>query len=116
MLEKVCKDPQMLADIFVNYDCALEAPNLFERMVNALSRMSQGMLNVDPNSAVASQTATIKSSSLQCLVSVLKSLVDWEKHRRESFVTCLSVEEDALSKESSIDESKQLQLEEGPSG
>lgn len=36
MLEKVCKDPQMLADIFVNYDCALDAPNLFERMVKLL--------------------------------------------------------------------------------
>lgn len=33
MLEKVCKDPQMLVDIFVNYDCDLEAPNLFERTV-----------------------------------------------------------------------------------
>lgn len=34
MLEKVCKDPQMLADVFVNYDCDLEGPNLFERMVS----------------------------------------------------------------------------------
>jgi len=33
MLEKACIDPQMLADIFVNYDCDLEATNLFERMV-----------------------------------------------------------------------------------
>ena len=33
MLEKVCKDPQMLADVFVNYDCDLEGPNLFERTV-----------------------------------------------------------------------------------
>lgn len=33
MLEKVCKDPQMLVDVYVNYDCDLEAPNLFERMV-----------------------------------------------------------------------------------
>jgi hypothetical protein len=33
MLEKVCKDSQMLADMFVNYDCDLEGPNLFERMV-----------------------------------------------------------------------------------
>lgn len=37
MLEKVCKDPQMLVDIFVNYDCDLEAPNLFERMVYILT-------------------------------------------------------------------------------
>lgn len=42
MLEKVCKDPQMLVDIFVNYDCDLEAPNLFERMVqyHALCRIN----------------------------------------------------------------------------
>lgn len=33
MLEKVCNDPQMLVDVYVNYDCDLEAPNLFERMV-----------------------------------------------------------------------------------
>lgn len=35
MLEKVCKDPQMLVDIYVNYDCNLEAPNLFERLVQS---------------------------------------------------------------------------------
>ncbi|KAF8388657.1 hypothetical protein HHK36_025337 [Tetracentron sinense] len=84
MLEKVCKDPQMLVDIYVNYDCDLEAPNLFERMVTALSRIAQGTLNADPNSVIVSQTTSIKGSSLQCLVNVLKSLVDWEKSCRES--------------------------------
>ncbi|KAJ4951655.1 hypothetical protein NE237_028487 [Protea cynaroides] len=81
MLEKICKDPQMLVDIYVNYDCDLEAPNLFERMVTALSRIAQGTLNADPSSAAASQTTSIKGSSLQCLVGVLKSLVDWERTR-----------------------------------
>ncbi|KAK4564844.1 hypothetical protein RGQ29_006776 [Quercus rubra] len=84
MLEKVCKDPQMLVDIFVNYDCDLEAPNLFERMVTTLSKISQGAQNADPNSVAVSQTTSIKGSSLQCLVNVLKSLVDWEKSHRES--------------------------------
>ncbi|CAJ2650059.1 brefeldin A-inhibited guanine nucleotide-exchange protein 5 isoform X3 [Trifolium pratense] len=83
MLEKVCKDPQMLVDIFVNYDCDLEAPNLFERMVTTLSKIAQGTQNTDPNSVAASQTASIKGSSLQGLVSVLKSLVDWEQSHRE---------------------------------
>ncbi|GMY35231.1 brefeldin A-inhibited guanine nucleotide-exchange protein 5 [Fagus crenata] len=83
MLEKVCKDAQMLVDIFVNYDCDLEAPNLFERMVTTLSKISQGAQNADPNSVAVSQTTSIKGSSLQCLVNVLKSLVDWEKSRRE---------------------------------
>ncbi|KAG4190196.1 hypothetical protein ERO13_A07G018300v2 [Gossypium hirsutum] len=84
MLEKVCKDPQMLVDVYVNYDCDLEAPNLFERLVTTLSKMAQGAQSADPNSVVANQTTSIKGSALQCLVNVLKSLVDWEKSRRQS--------------------------------
>ncbi|EEF46181.1 guanine nucleotide-exchange, putative [Ricinus communis] len=84
MLEKVCKDPQMLVDVYVNYDCDLEAPNLFERLVNTLSKIAQGTQSADPNSVAVSQTTSVKGSSLQCLVNVLKSLVDWEKLCRES--------------------------------
>nr|CAB3458344.1 unnamed protein product [Digitaria exilis] len=84
MLEKVCKDPQMLADVFVNYDCDLEGPNLFERTVSALSRIAQGSQIADTNSIVSSQTVSVKGSSLQCLVSILKSLADWEQLRRDS--------------------------------
>lgn len=83
MLEKVCKDPQMLVDVFVNYDCDLEASNLFERMVTTLSKLAQGTQNADSNSVALSQTTSIKGSSLQCLVNVLKSLVDWEKSQRK---------------------------------
>ncbi|XP_022146951.1 brefeldin A-inhibited guanine nucleotide-exchange protein 5 isoform X2 [Momordica charantia] len=84
MLEKICREPQILVDIFVNYDCDLEAPNLFERMVTTLSKISQGTQNADPNMVAVSQTTSIKGSSLQCLVNVLKSLVDWEKSRLQS--------------------------------
>ncbi|XWS26510.1 hypothetical protein CRYUN_Cryun26dG0038000 [Craigia yunnanensis] len=83
MLEKVCKDPQMLVDVYVNYDCDLEAPNLFERMVTTLSKLAQGAQNADPNPVAVNQTTSIKGSSLQCLVNVQKSLVDWEKSRRQ---------------------------------
>lgn len=102
MLEKVCKDPQMLVDLYVNYDCDLDAPNAFERMVTTLSRIAQGTQNVDPNSVNATQIGSIKGSSLQCLVSVLKSLVDWEKLRRESKQNedHKSVEEDSSAAES----------------
>ncbi|XP_020095997.1 brefeldin A-inhibited guanine nucleotide-exchange protein 5 [Ananas comosus] len=110
MLEKVCRDPQMLADIFVNYDCDLEAPNLFERMVNALSRIAQGTLSTDPNSVTQAQASSIKGSSLQCMVSVLKSVVDWEKVRRESAKhgsIVQSLEEEISTKENlRTDESK----------
>ncbi|XP_028786878.1 brefeldin A-inhibited guanine nucleotide-exchange protein 5-like [Neltuma alba] len=82
MVDKICRDPQMLADIFVNYDCDLEAANLFERMVSALSKIAQKTQNAEPNSVALS--GSIKGSSLQSVVNVLKSLIDWEKSHRES--------------------------------
>eukprot|EP00250_Pteridium_aquilinum_P021613 c25178_g1_i1 orf=72-5432(+) len=84
MLQNVCKDPQMLADVFVNYDCDLEAINLFERMVRALSRMAQGSPNADPNNITLAQNASVKASSLQCLVSILDSLVQWTRTHQNS--------------------------------
>ncbi|KAK4433109.1 Brefeldin A-inhibited guanine nucleotide-exchange protein 5 [Sesamum alatum] len=84
MLEKLCKDPQMLVDFYINYDCDPEAPNLFGRMIATLSKIAQGTQNVDPKSSTASQIGLIKTSSLQGLVNVFKSLVIWEKSHRES--------------------------------
>ncbi|KAH7282739.1 hypothetical protein KP509_35G045800 [Ceratopteris richardii] len=84
MLQNVCKDSQMLADIFVNYDCDLEATNLFERMVRALSRMAQGSPSSDPSNISLAQNASVRASSLQCLVSVLDSLVEWTKTHKDT--------------------------------
>lgn len=33
LLEKICKDSQVIIDVFVNYDCDVDAPNIFERYV-----------------------------------------------------------------------------------
>ncbi len=37
-LEHVCEHPQVLVDVFVNFDCSLQASNLFERSVKILSK------------------------------------------------------------------------------
>ncbi|KAI3925688.1 hypothetical protein MKW92_017070 [Papaver armeniacum] len=80
MLEKGCKDPQMLVDIFVNYDCDLEVPNLFERMCSVKdSPRSQGTFNSDPNNA--SQTTSIKGSSLQKWEDVPSSFEKAKAHK-----------------------------------
>lgn len=36
LLEKICQDSQLIIDIFVNYDCDVEAPNIFERYIHFL--------------------------------------------------------------------------------
>lgn len=37
LLEKLSQDSQIVIDIFVNYDCDLEAPNIFERYRGLIS-------------------------------------------------------------------------------
>ena len=39
---RLCVDAQGVVDIYVNYDCDLNAANIFERLVNDLSKIAQG--------------------------------------------------------------------------
>uniref|UniRef100_A0A182SCN9 Mon2/Sec7/BIG1-like HUS domain-containing protein n=1 Tax=Anopheles maculatus TaxID=74869 RepID=A0A182SCN9_9DIPT len=41
-LTRICADAQSVVDIYVNYDCDFSAANLFERLVNDLSKIGQG--------------------------------------------------------------------------
>ncbi|CAH9130093.1 unnamed protein product [Cuscuta epithymum] len=92
MLEKVCNDSQILIDLYVNYDCELKAPNLFEHMVKTLSRIAQGAQSTDLGSFASSLIGALKLSSLQCLVAVLKSLVCWVNCQKEPLIVKESLE------------------------
>ncbi|KAL8204443.1 hypothetical protein R6Q57_010066 [Mikania cordata] len=61
-----------------------EYPLNLKLMVTTLSKIAQGTQDLDLNSTNSIQTGNVKGSSLQCLVNVLKSLVEWEKLRREA--------------------------------
>lgn len=39
---RLSPDAQSVVDIYVNYDCDLNAANIFERLVNDLSKIAQG--------------------------------------------------------------------------
>jgi brefeldin A-inhibited guanine nucleotide-exchange protein len=41
-LERICRDAQIVIDLFVNYDCDLGAVSIFERIVNVCARCAQG--------------------------------------------------------------------------
>ncbi|XRB00985.1 brefeldin A-inhibited guanine nucleotide-exchange protein [Pycnococcus provasolii] len=56
--KRVCAEPQLLADLFVNYDCDVEGANLFERTGVALGRLScargyEWRIFVAPSGAIA---------------------------------------------------------------
>ncbi|QRV91209.1 Sec7 guanine nucleotide exchange factor [Ceratobasidium sp. AG-Ba] len=112
MFAKLCKDPQALVDIYLNYDCDREAlENIYERLINTISKaattqaapLPKGADTTGPNLSAGhtgsssmppslSTTALTPSSNanasatpevqlnrqgLECLVAVLRSLVEW---------------------------------------
>uniref|UniRef100_A0A8C5BTL3 SEC7 domain-containing protein n=1 Tax=Gadus morhua TaxID=8049 RepID=A0A8C5BTL3_GADMO len=77
-LTRICADAQCVVDIYVNYDCDLNAANIFERLVNDLSKIAQGRsgqeLGISPL-----QELSLRKKGLECLVSILKCMVEWSK-------------------------------------
>ncbi|XP_028967932.1 brefeldin A-inhibited guanine nucleotide-exchange protein 1 [Galendromus occidentalis] len=75
VLTRLCADPQSIVDIYVNYDCDLKAANIFERLVEDLSRLAQ--------TGIEGHEKNMRLKSLECLVSILKCMVDWGQPRLE---------------------------------
>ncbi|KAL0913421.1 hypothetical protein M5K25_016882 [Dendrobium thyrsiflorum] len=76
-LEKLCIDSQILVEIFVNYDCDVHSPNIFERMVNGLLKTAQGAHSGVVITLVAPQDAMMKLEAMRCLVAILRSMGEW---------------------------------------
>ncbi len=78
----VCSSPQVLVDIFVNYDCNLQAANLFERTIKLLAkyvqigtRSSGGTVVVSSLPAAAVPKA--RALALKALLAAVKSMDTW---------------------------------------
>ena len=73
-----CDDAQSVVDIYVNYDCNLTAANIFERLINDLSRLGQGQGALELG-ATQLQEKSMRIKGLECLVAILKCLVEWSR-------------------------------------
>lgn len=64
-----------MVDLFVNYDCDLQAANLFERSMKGLSKL----LKKGPTSSVfaAQQASKTRDVALDSVLAMLKSLNMW---------------------------------------
>ncbi|KQJ93806.1 brefeldin A-inhibited guanine nucleotide-exchange protein 1 isoform X1 [Brachypodium distachyon] len=77
LLEKICKESQVLIDIFVNYDCDVDAPNIFERIVNGLLKTALGVTPGSTTTLTPAQDQTFRIESVKCLATILKSIGSW---------------------------------------
>ncbi|KAF0301335.1 Brefeldin A-inhibited guanine nucleotide-exchange protein 1 [Amphibalanus amphitrite] len=86
-LTHVCADAQSVVDIYVNYDCHFASANVFERLVVDLSRLAQGRqfnsINCESPcrqvGLTAAQERSIRLRALECLVGLLKCMVEWSR-------------------------------------
>ena len=79
-LTRICADAQSVVDIYVNYDCDLSAENIFRRLVNDLSKIAQGRGQLlDAGLMTQTQERSLRIKGLECLVSILKCMVEWSK-------------------------------------
>ncbi|PKA61135.1 Brefeldin A-inhibited guanine nucleotide-exchange protein 2 [Apostasia shenzhenica] len=76
-IEKLCIDSQILVDIFVNYDCDVHSPNIFERLVNCLLKTAQGAPPGVSTTFAPPQDSVMKLEAKECLVAILKSMGEW---------------------------------------
>ena len=65
-------------DIYVNYDCDLAAANIFERLINDLSKLAQGRGAMELG-ATQLQEKSMRIKGLECLVAILKCMVEWSR-------------------------------------
>eukprot|EP00727_Mastigamoeba_balamuthi_P014858 m51a1_g9999 putative brefeldin a-inhibited guanine nucleotide-exchange protein 2 (2110) ;mRNA; r:66982-74852 len=97
LLHVVCKDPAQLADFYLNYDCDLQSTDIFERMVNDLSKIAQGTGAALDSWTSPSQDMALRTLGLECLVMILKSLVDWSRDLSSSAAAASASSEETTS-------------------
>ncbi|XP_031382231.1 brefeldin A-inhibited guanine nucleotide-exchange protein 1 isoform X1 [Punica granatum] len=77
LLEKISQDPQIIIDVFVNYDCDVDSPNIFERTVNGLLKTALGPPAGSATTLSPAQDVTFRHESVKCLVRIIKSMGSW---------------------------------------
>ncbi|OEL17658.1 Brefeldin A-inhibited guanine nucleotide-exchange protein 1 [Dichanthelium oligosanthes] len=113
LLEKICKESQVLIDIFVNYDCDVDAPNIFERAVSGLLKTALGVPPGSTTTLTTVQDQTFRIESVKCLATIIKSMGSWMDQQLRIGEFSPKISEASLSSLSSIDNPNILIGEDG---
>lgn len=89
LLSRLCSDRQTLADLFLNYDCDLDSPKVFERIVRLLAQAAEapgtgfssaGLTALTSETGVSSaKEEELRLSALSGIVELVCSLRNWSK-------------------------------------
>ena len=77
---RLCQDSYTVVELFINYDCSDEISSesgVFERIVGAMSKISQTPCDGDPNSPQVLRMKNMRLLALRSLVSLTKCMVEF---------------------------------------
>lgn len=77
-LTRICADAQCVVDLYVNYDCDMQSTNIFEKLIEILSKIAQGRQSIELGCNPV-QIKNLRLKGLECLVSILNCMVEWSK-------------------------------------
>merc|ERR550514_1072352 len=82
---KLCTDATTALELFLNFDCDVEEKNIFERMIDCLSKIAQGKYTAieHANLIQPHQEQELKTLALNALVTLMGSIVDWARRMTE---------------------------------
>ncbi|XP_027089655.1 brefeldin A-inhibited guanine nucleotide-exchange protein 1-like isoform X1 [Coffea arabica] len=110
LLERISQDSQLIVDIFVNYDCDLDAPNIFERTVNGLLKTALGPPPGSTTTLSPVQDITFRLESVKCLVRIIKSMGLWMDQQLKVGELNSSMSENEILSENSATVSEEVNL------
>jgi Sec7-like guanine-nucleotide exchange factor len=79
-LQALGDDSQLLADLYVNFDCAIGAKPLYENLINKLSKAVQTSW-IAPNWITPEQDLELKQSGLRVMSTFVRFMTTWYKKR-----------------------------------
>ena len=115
-LEQICSHPQVLVDIFVNFDCSMQASNLFERTVNSLAREASNPPKQFPQGWAAAKSSLLKAiDSLDTWAGPLKPWLNDASNPEEEASTeeAFAGRDEDVLRQIHLDKAKKSSLKEG---
>lgn len=76
----ICQDPNLLTQIFLNYDCDFDAMNLYKDIVHMLTKVGGKATSIQYNNQIMSkrdieQEFELSLGAIECLVTILKAFL-----------------------------------------
>lgn len=87
VFDKIAKNTKHLLEIFVNYDCDVESKDILDKMIDTLSKISQGKFSKTEHSNMLTEKEeySLKLYALKILASVVNRLNQfWSEEKKEA--------------------------------